>query len=398
MVFKEIVMNVLSVIHYPFYGGPQNRNTRISKVLKDMDVNMHVLLPEGEGNAYEIMKQKGVDVSRMPLHRLRATKSLKTHISLIRNFWKEIRAIRKLIDEKNIDVVMVNGLVNPHGIIAAYLSDKPSVWQILDTRTPKILCYIMMGLARLLKPNIMSTGLKVAYMHPFAKYFDDNKKLFLFFPPVDTKLFAPNEDIRLKSRSDFGLKDEQLLVATVGNLTPQKGHENFIRAAAEYVKMNPDKNVRFMIFGNVMDTQMEYFKFLKNEIRDHKLDNVFTIQIPDRPVNEILPALDMFVQASVPSSEGIPTAILEAISCGLPVVSSDVGSISEVVKSGENGLIVPVLDSVSMAKAFNELIQDLPLRRKMSEIARAVAVEKYDVVSCAKSHKHVFECSIREYS
>jgi glycosyltransferase involved in cell wall biosynthesis len=390
-------MRVLSIIHYAFYGGPQNRNTRLTPILKDMGVDTVVLLPDENGNAYRIMKEKGVNVIKMPLHRLRATKSIKTHFIFLVYFIKEVRKIKKYILSENIDVVLVNGLVNPHGVIAAKLAGVPVVWQILDTRTPKVLGFVMMLLAKMFSAVIMSTGYKVAKAHPFAVGFKE--RLVCFYPPVDTEKFVTDSLSREQVRKDLGIPENAFLVATVGNINPQKGHEYFIETASLLVNMNElqDVDIYFLIIGTNMPTHESYRKKLEGLVTSYGLDqdNCFRIMKAQYPINNLLSAFDVFIQSSVPLSEGIPTAILEAISCGLPVVSSDVGSISEVVLDGSNGYVVPPMKPEHSANAIKKLLCNRNIMSSMSDQARGMAEQKFGLKSCARSHKQAFEIAAK---
>ena len=389
-------MKVLSIIHYAYFGGPHNRNTLLSPVLEEMGFDMIVLLPDEKGNAYDIMKNKGINVIKMPLHRLRSTISIRIHLTFFLSLFKEIIQLKKFIINNDIDVVLINGLANPHGAIAAKLSGIPVVWQILDTRTPKIVSFFMMLLARAFSSVIMSTGVNVAKIHPFTSGL--NNRLVNFFPPVDTKKFVIDEVIRTNIRKDLGIPKDSLLVATVGNFNPQKGHEFFIEAAKIVEKECELKNmsVYFLIFGSTMPTHKTYFSKLNLLIKDLGFNSIdkFRLLRPKYEIHQVLSAFDIFVQASVPNSEGIPTAILEAISCGLPIVSSDVGSISEVVIDGQNGTLVPSMNVTSMASAILTLLNDPEKRKKMSLYSINQVKHKIGLESCAIAHMKSFNLSM----
>lgn len=390
-------MKVLSIIHYAFFGGPHNRNTLLNPVLNEKGVDITVLLPDEKGNAYDIMMSKGVNVIKMPLQRFRSTISLKVHFTFFLFFFKEINNLKKYIINNGIDVVLVNGLANPHGAIAAKLAGVPIVWQILDTRTPRPLSYCMMILARCFSSVIMSTGIKVAEMHPFTNGL--NERLVNFYPPVDTSKFVFDNSARKIIRKELSIPEDGFLVATVGNLNSQKGHEFFIQAAKivdEYAQKN-DIRVYFIIFGTAIPTHEAYLNKLESLIESSKFSGVekFRIMSPKYEVCKLLSSFDIFVQASVPNSEGIPTAILEAISCRLPIVSSDVGSISEVVLSGKNGVLTPSKDFSKMATEIIKLLNDPNKREEMSKYAISNIRPKLGLDFCAEAHKKSFKLAMK---
>ena len=113
------MMRVLSVVHYPMFGGPHNRNMRLAPVLRGLGVDTTVLLPDEPGNAAARLTESGVDVRTLPLTRIRASRQLRPHVQLLRNFPAEVSAIRKLIEHLRIDVVQLNGLVNSQAAFAA---------------------------------------------------------------------------------------------------------------------------------------------------------------------------------------------------------------------------------------------------------------------------------------
>ncbi len=93
----------------------------------------------------------------------------------------------------------------------------------------------------------------------------------------------------------------------------------------------------------------------------------------------------------------MPTVILEAMACGVPVVATDVGAVREVVEDGVTGFVVPPLDPQAIAHATLRLLDDAELRARMGEAARRRAVERYDVEVCADTHVQAFEAAIAHH-
>jgi glycosyltransferase involved in cell wall biosynthesis len=89
-----------------------------------------------------------------------------------------------------------------------------------------------------------------------------------------------------------------------------------------------------------------------------------------------LAALDVFLLSS--ETEALPMAVLEAMACGIPVVTTPVGDLPVVVRSERDGLHVPVGDPVALAAAMIRLGADAPLRTAMGHSAREAVLARYD--------------------
>jgi glycosyltransferase involved in cell wall biosynthesis len=75
--------------------------------------------------------------------------------------------------------------------------------------------------------------------------------------------------------------------------------------------------------------------------------------------------------------EGVPTVLLEAASCGRPIVASDIPGCQAIVSHGINGLLVPVNNPAALADALEHLIMDKKLRQQMGEAGRRIALERF---------------------
>lgn len=388
-------VKVLHVVHYPIFGGPHNQALRLAGPIERRGWQTAVLLPDEPGNAGERLREAGIEVIAIPLPRLRATRSLRTQTAFVRGLAPEVAAIREVIRSRAIDLVVVTGLMNPHAAIAARIEDVPVVWQLLDTRPPMVLRRLMMPVVTRLSDVVMSTGVEVARTHPGA--LSCGSRLVPFFPPVDTSAFRPSVERREAGRAELGAPPGTFVVGAVGNLNAQKGHEYLVRAAAMLRQDGREVHVR--VLGAQTPTQADYEGRLGDEVRGLGLDagGAFAFIDPTTRVAELLPAFDVFVLSSVPRSEGVPTVILEAMACGIPVVATDVGAVREVVEDGVTGFVVPPLDPRAIADATLRLLDDPALRRRMGETARERAVERYDVEVCADVHVRAFEAALAHH-
>jgi len=387
-------MNILNIIHYPVFGGPHNRAARIQRTLSKRGYKSIVLIPSGQGNAGERLKSNGVNTIIMPLHRVRATLRLNEHITFLKNFWKDINAIRMIIKRHKIELTLISGLVNPHAAISGALERIPVVWQITDTRTPNFLRLILLPIVNKLSDAVMFNGQGLVDVYINKSTF--KLPFFAYYPPVDTVRFNVLADNGRITKQKLGIPEKSIVVGTVANINPQKGIEFFIRAASNIFSEGMD--CYFVVIGARYHTHKKYNKLIKSELsrspvpRDHI---IFTGERLD--VENYYSIMDIKLITSVPLSEGTTTTAMEAMACGIPVIATDVGSVREVVEHGKTGFVVPPLDHEAVADAALRLLKDHELRQRMGAEARRRAVEKYDVEVCADTHVRAFEAAIAHH-
>jgi glycosyltransferase involved in cell wall biosynthesis len=210
--------------------------------------------------------------------------------------------MRALIRARAIDIVHVDGLVNPHGAIAGRLEDSAVIWQLLDTRPPMPVRRLFMHLVGRLSDAVMTTGQEVARVHPGADALGE--RLLSFFPPVDPEVFDLHSFDRQACRANFGFVPDDLVVGTVGNINPQRGHEYLLSAVARLRIVRP--GTKALIVGSSHATHRGYERELYRLSDRLGLcvgrDVVFAGSLED--VRPALAAMDVFVLSSVPRSEG----------------------------------------------------------------------------------------------
>lgn len=392
---RRTLMRLLYVIHYPTFGGPHNQALRLAAPLREQGWEMIVLLPEEEGNAADRLRDGGVEVVTMKLHRLRATLHPRPHLGLVAGLASEISAIRRVIRERSVDLVQIGGLVNPHAAIAARIERVPIVWQLLDTRTPFPVALVSMAFVRQLGHVVMSTGRAVAFAHPGGATLGD--RLFPYFPPVDVDLFRPRPEDRSSVRSGWGVPPGSAVVGCVANLNPQKGTLDLIRAFALTREHLTD--TRLVLIGASHATHSRYSADIRAALANAGLvageDVVFVGERSD--VERQLAGFDVFAFAPVPRGEGISTVVLEAMASGLPVVTTAVAGLPEVISNGVNGRLVPPLDPRSMATAIVGLLTDPNAAQRLGREARSHAVERFAIPACVETHVRAYEFALMRH-
>ena len=379
---------LLAVLHHSVFGGPHNQLLRLAAPLSSLGWQTVAVLPEGPGNAAQRLRRARIRVIQVPLHRPRKTFRLKPHADWVMGFLPEISLLRRIIREERADVVQVAGPMYPQGAIAAHFENVPVVWQLLGLFTPFPIRCLTMPIVLSLSEVVMTTGRAVARAHPGVLHL--GRRLVPFYPPVNCNEFRPDLTRRGAAREILGVPPDNILVGTLGNFTWQKGHDLLVQAA-ELVQRQSSRTT-FRILGTSTPSHASYYEknVRKPAARWGLLwGRALEFVDPGNQVSELLPAFDIFVMPS--RVEGVPTSILEAMACGLPVIATNVGAVCEVVEQGTTGRVVPAGNSAAIAQAIAELAEDPGLRAQMGALARQRAVERYDVGICAETHRTAYE-------
>ena len=385
------MIRVLAVIHGPAFGGAHNQLVMLRSPLSRRGIEVTAAVPHGSEAAADRLEEAGVKTFVVPLHRLRATADPRVQASFAARFWPETRGLRRLIDEGGFDVVQSHGVTNPHAAIAAHRLRVANVWQIFDTRAPLALRRAAMPLVLRLADAISCWGRELSRVHPGADRLGE--RLVHVFPPVDLDRFSPDSHARAQSRIELEIPAGAVVIGTVGVRNPQKGHEWLVRAA-ERVRGSLPQAV-FRVLGGASPAHADYMKAVETEARARGLDDIsFRFVDPGQRVPELLQAFDVFAMTSVPRSEGMPTAILEAMATAKPVVATDVGATRELVEAGVTGELVPALDADAIATALARLAADAELRRRQGQAGLARARGEFDLETLADLHALTYERAI----
>jgi glycosyltransferase involved in cell wall biosynthesis len=311
---------------------------------------------------------------------------------LLATFPADVGRIRQLIRKHDIDLVVVNGLVNPHGAIAARLEGKAVVWQILDTRVSMAVRRALMPLVNWLADSVVFWGSGLVSSHPGAERLSD--RLVVVMPPVDTAVFQRDPLKRLEARRILGFGDGDLVVGNIGNINLQKGHMNFVRAAAVLRRLHP--RVKFLILGAAHPPHLSYSRSvltLAESLGLHVGSDLIVCD-PHNQVALLAQAMDIFWLPSEPLSEGIPTVVPEAMALGLPVVAADVGAVREVVRDGVSGYVVAPRDAEAFAAKTDAILKSPDLKLRLTTEARRQVTARHALDVCADTQIIAFNTAI----
>ncbi|HEX2531234.1 MAG TPA: glycosyltransferase family 4 protein [Burkholderiaceae bacterium] len=186
----------------------------------------------------------------------------------------------------------------------------------------------------------------------------------------NARIVPINNPVRLPPDVDFAQR-EPATILFLGRLGKRKGTYDLLAAVAGLTGRYP--NLKLLLGG---DGKLER---VKEEAESLGIGSHVEILgwVSGEDKSELLKRASIYVLPSY--AEGLPMSVLEAMACGLPIVSTPVGGIPEVVTDGVEGYLVPPGDVAALVGALDRLLSDGDLRRRMGEAARHRAENTFSV-------------------
>jgi glycosyltransferase involved in cell wall biosynthesis len=195
-----------------------------------------------------------------------------------------------------------------------------------------------------------------------------NERVVVHYMGVDTTLFRPDPAAR-------PLAEREPIVFFAGRLVEKKGLEYLIDALEVVAARIPGAEA-------VIAGEGERLRALRRRAADARVRVRFVGRVTPDEVREWMARSQLYCMPSVRAAngdgEGLPTALVEAMASGLPVVATTHAGVPEAVRHGETGLLAPERDTAALAEHLSALLGDPALRERMGAAARAHVLERFD--------------------
>jgi len=177
------------------------------------------------------------------------------------------------------------------------------------------------------------------------------------------------------TRAELGLPGDLPVILNVGRQTAQKGHDDLVRAFAEV-------NARYPAYLVILGREGDGTGSLRRAIAEFEIEErVTVIRYTDQPYHYYRNA-DVFAFPS--RMEGLGTAVLEAMACGLPVVAYDIPPVREIGGLDTLATLVPTGDVAALADAMSIILEDPAKVRPMTDAAQAHVAAQYSLEGVAR--------------
>ena len=280
---------------------------------------------------------------------------------------KIINLVTNLISILKKEKPLIVNFYLPHSyLIFGWLSFFFSKTQFLMTRRSLNNYQKKFPLIKLIESKILHKRMKYILVNSRAVYDqmieEENVK--------KEKLKLIYNSVKVKDFKKKRLSNKSVRIIFLANLIPYKNHKLVIKACRDIKKLDFQIDI-------VGEGEKQYTKELQNLILENNMKEKFNFYGKCKFLNELLNKSDIGILSS--NEEGFSNSILEYMAKKLPVIATDVGGNSEVIKHGYNGYIVKKGDYKNFSKFLKKLILDVNLRKEFGLAGFKIVKEKFDV-------------------
>ncbi len=336
------MINILEMESSKGWGGQEKRTVRLVNNLPKDEYKIYWAVEE-DSTLYKKQNEINAEFFTIPLNKIY---NLKTIFKLAR-----------FVKEKNIDIISTHSGKDAWiGNIVGLISGVKVVrvrHLIVPIKSPASynLATKVVTVSEQVRCELEDAGVK-------------KQKLQTIYTGIDTKKFSDKKEYDL--RDELGISNDTKLVGCVAVLRGAKRHMDLIKTFSKLENINS----KLIIVGDgPMKLEIE------KTIKQYNMQNKVIMLGHRNDVATLLPNFDLFVLAS--RHEALGTSLLEAQSCGVPVIASNVGGIPEALDNGNTGLL---FDDFSMLELqLKELLSDESKLQTMKDNCRKFIVEKFSV-------------------
>ncbi len=369
---------MISTYFYPWAGGAEKQAERLSRWLIDHDIPV-MMVTRHFDNLPTYEKLHGIEVYRVrPL----PGKILGALSFVMMGVWIMLKNRNKY------SIIHSHQVYSPTtiGWIASKLLGRPLVVNLhlggAEGDIQRLLRNPTMGHARL---NILKrdAGAFVAISREIAQEMREQnipeEKIHFLVNAVDPTIYAPvDTPTRDHMRQQLDLPAEVPIAFFGGRLVQIKGVQDLLKA------WNKVPEPAYLVIAGTGELESELQAYAQTHLKGRvkfvgKIDNV----------DEYLQATDAWVLPSY--GEGLPVSLLEAMATTTAIVTTPVGAIPEIIKDGENGLLVPSGDVDALTDALTKALSRSDAIKAMGISARQLVMDKYSLHSVSQSYKDLFE-------
>jgi len=224
------------------------------------------------------------------------------------------------------------------------------------------------------------------------------KKISVIKNGIDLQRYAKETDSGAL-RAELGIPEDAPIVTMLSRLNPQKGIDDFLRAAAHVSSTHPD--AWYLVVGEKLEFKD---KLVVQDKNYHEYLHQLTLQhgIAKRVIfaghrNDVPDLLNISAISVLPShSEGLSNTLLESMAAGVPMVATSVGGNAELVRHGINGMLVPVHSPMAIAAAIINILDQPELAARFGRASKRLAAEQFSMSGMVSKTEEFYSAQLEK--
>lgn len=286
------------------------------------------------------------------------------------------RRVARFMRESGVSIVHTNSLKSDViGGVAARMARLPLIWHVRDRIVadylPPKVAFAFRSLCHVMPHRV------IAISQAVRQTLGDNPRVRVVYDGTPLP--------KLPAAAD---NDGNLTIGLVGRITPWKGQDVFLRAAAIVRRQFPQ--ARFQVIGSALFGEREYEESLHQIVQSEGIADAVEFTGFRTNVADLISRLDVLVHASK-TGEPFGQVIIEGMAAGKPIVATRGGAVPEIVVEGQTGLIVPMGDAVRMADAIITLLSDRAKATAMGKAGRERIIEHFTIDRTATGVEAIYD-------
>jgi L-malate glycosyltransferase len=302
-----------------------------------------------------------------------------------KRLWSSVRRIVEMLRDQHIHILHLHDVKSDLlGLAAARIVGVPvigsayawfedtslfraRVYEWLDVRLLRR-CEFVLAISERVRQQTIARGIPAS-------------RVITMFSGIDVHAFDVTVD-RAAVRASLAIAENDLAIGNIARLFPEKGQEHLIAAMPRVLERFPHARLVMVGEGPLLET-------LQAQVRRLGLAPRVTFVGFRRDLPQVLRALDLQVHSSL--KEGLPVAVCSGMAAGLPVISTDIDGVSEVLTSGETGLLTPAADAGALADAMIALLADPDRARRLGVAARQLMHDRFRLEHVVQTLERVYQ-------
>jgi len=213
------------------------------------------------------------------------------------------------------------------------------------------------------------------------------EKCVTIYNGIDTNTFHPDPSARRIMRKRYDIDEKSPVLLTLGRLTHEKGHHVLVEAMGILKRTIPD--IKLLVVGE--GSSLSLLKTISEKLGLAETV-IFIGPVENHQTAAYYNTSDIFVFPTL-TVEGLPFVLLEAMACGKPVIASEIGGNAEVIRDGENGILVKPGRPLLIADKVRMLISDKEYTKCLEQEAWATVNKEFNIERMIdKSEKEMLAC------